>query len=207
MKKFFLFAMFVMLLTPFLILMGCGENFASGLLGGDDEEDVTLQQPAGRRPPPTLGSVFDTGGDTDGRVTDPRNDDEVNRVEVLMSPVWLQSFEDGTFMAVTDLPAQQDIYILTRTSHWAHAEDEVPFITKLETITIRQNASFSQRFSPDPLHWTRAVEVSIEPIEMLKKLSFPEITAEKIEIAEADITINYRALENHDRVVFFHRPE
>ena len=203
-KRFFLFAI---LLISLSVLAGCGEELASGLVGGEDT--TTQRQPAGRQPPPTLRSTFDGGGTTGGRVTNPRNGDgEANRVEVLISPVWLQSFEDGTFMAVTDFPAKKDVYILTRTSHWAHPEDEVPFVTELETVTIRENASFSQRFSPDPLHWTRAVEVSIESFETLQKLPLPETTAEGIEIGEgAEFTVRYRAVENHDRVVFFHRPE
>ncbi len=207
MKKVFLFAALAILLMPFLFLVGCGEGSASGLLGGN-EEGATPQRTTGRQPPPTLGSAFDTEAGGERSVADPSSDGALERVEVLIAPIWLQSFEDGTFMAVTDLPAKQNIYILTRTSHWAHPEDEVPFITKLETITIRQNASFSQRFSPDPLHWTRAVEVSIEPFEILQKLPLPETTAEGIEIgAGVGFTIRYRALEDHDRVVFFHRLE
>ena len=202
-KKFFLFAILVI---PFLILTSCGEDVGSGIRTGDGV--TPQQQPSGRRPPPTLGSTFDPGdGDTGGRVTGDLRDNG-DRVEILISPVWLQSCEDGTFMAVTDLPARQNIYILTRTSHWAHPEDDVPFVTKLETITIKQNASFSQRFSANPLHWTRAVEISIEPFETLQKLSLPETTAEGIEIAEGtEFSARYRALENHDKVVFFHLPE
>ena len=207
-KRFFLFTAFAMLLlTPSLFLTGCGENFVSGLLGGDEgkEGDVTPQQPAGRPPPPTLGSAFDADDRATGEL---RSDDTPERVEILIVPVWLQRFDDGTFMVVTDLPAKQNIYVLVRISHWAHPEDEVPFMTTLATVTIRKNASFSQRFSADPLHWTRAVEVSIEPFKALEKLPLPETTSEGIEIeAGTEFTARYRSLENNDRVVFFHRPE
>lgn len=204
-KRFFHFASVAMLLMPFLALMGCGEGFDSGL----QEEDTTSRQRSDHSPPPTFGSVFDTDDRASG---DSFDDSALDSAEVLTALVWLEKLDNGNMRVMTRLPAQQKTHILVRISHWAHKEDEAPFIAPWAIITIEKNASFSFEFLPEPEHWTRAIRVQIQPFEAL---SYPGIlkevkykTAEGYDIPEGyEFTAPYRAPEGHTSVDFFHFPE
>lgn len=205
-KSFFHFASVAMLLMSFLALMGCGEGFDSGL---QEEEDTTSRQRSDHSPPPTLGSVFDTGDKASG---DSFDGNVVDSAEVLTALVWLEELDNGNMRVTTRLPAKQKTHILVRISHWAHKEDVAPFIAPWAIITIEENANFSHEFLPEPEHWTRAIRVQIQPFETL---SYPMIlkevkykTAEGYDIPEGyEFTALYRAAEGHSYVDFFHFPE
>ena len=202
-KRFFLFAI-LLLLTPFLVLTGCGEDAGSGILGGDG---ATVRQPIGKQPPPTVGSAF-TGGDTGGRATG----DGVDSAEVLTALVWLEKLENGNMRIVASLAAKQKIHILVWITHWAHPEDEAPFLVTPAIITIQENANFSLEFlPPKPEHWTRSIRVQIGPFKDLKDLSLKTVdykTAEDYDIEEEhEFTALYRVPEGHGHVDFFYFPE
>lgn len=210
-KKVFLFAGVAMLLIPLLVLAGCGDDFSdfeSGLLKSGDEKDVTPQQPADKHLPPLV-SVFDSDDRASGNSFD---DNEVDSAEVLTAVVWMEKLQNGNMRVATSLPAQQKTHILARITHWAHEEDEGPFLAPFTIITIKKNASFSGEFlPPEPEHWTRAIRVQIEPFTSLRKLPLAAVnykTAEGYDLEEGhEFTAPYRAPEDHRFVDFFHFPE
>ena len=199
------------------ILAGCGdyadyERESGGILigegpSGSTQEPTRIVLPP--TPPPAQPQTTTVGAAKNGDAIKFSNEEEV-----LFSPVGLQLEPRGVQVVTSAPPTAGTLIILVRTSYWWRIEDEKPFESVFQFVTITMGADSSKVF-PVNLWPGVTTEVAIEPLEVAKeaivKMRAPDrdgeeekkvFTRERHEIQKDHRFVAYEPVEEHRRLVF-----